>query len=87
MEYGTNGQTISYQALVFLLLSTSHHFREVHQGPSHIVTFGFFMGIFVLGLIGARIIKVSILFTYCKNFKKNYVTCVTDYNEKRHAHH
>ncbi len=50
---------ISYQSLVFLLVSTAHHLREVHQGPSHVVTLGLFMHILVLDLVGSRITKMS----------------------------
>lgn len=52
----------SYQSLVLLLVSTAHHLREVHQGRSHVVTFGLLMGILVLGLVGFETMKLLILF-------------------------
>lgn len=48
---------VSHQCLVLFLVSTAHHFREVHQGSSHVVTFGLFVGILVLDLMVFRMIK------------------------------
>lgn len=42
---------ISYQTLVLLLITTPNNFREVHQGPSHVVTLALFIQVLVLYLL------------------------------------
>lgn len=51
---------MSYQSLVLLLLSTAHHFGEVHQRPGHVVTLGLLVQILVLDLVGSRITTVVV---------------------------
>lgn len=41
---------VSYQTLVLLLIPTPHNLWEVHQGPSHVVTFALLIQVLVLYL-------------------------------------
>lgn len=75
---------ISYQSFILLLVSASHNLWEIHQSPSHVVTFGLLMSLLVLGLAGPRMISLNFVLHIVKRKHDSVLLCLvsTDHYEE-----